>query len=210
LPPLNEVTVAEIGDSIVSSGSLYTRPAIRLAETVSHSGTSKGPFTIVLPAGLYIASGRSSFPVPGIFYQFPSPVSFRWHGGAFMKAGSAVVRGGVFVPDHEGGTPQIYWHATDTGIPLTDPEPRIRFERTEHQEFQSDSFQRELVYNGRSGDTIKLIYREFVENRIRPAFTQEVTYDLGQGDVIGFKGARFEVHSADNVEIRYTVTSHLE
>ena len=44
----------------------------------------------------------------------------------------------------------------------------------------------------------------------RPAFTQELKYDLGEGKVIGFKGARFEVLSATNVGIRYKVLRHLD
>lgn len=91
-----------------------------------------------------------------------------------------------------------------------DPEPSIRFERTTHEDWQSDSFRRELVYNGRSGATIKLLYREFSEERIRPAFTQEVTYDLAQGETIGFKGARFQVLDADNIRIKYVVLHHFD
>jgi len=47
------------------------------------------------------------------------------------------------------------------------------------------------------------MYREFKDNLARPAFTQEVTYDLQIGDEIGFKGARFKILEANNTQIKY-------
>lgn len=71
-------------------------------------------------------------------------------------------------------------------------------------------FRRELIYSGVSGSTLSLSYREFSEDMARPAFTQDLKYDLNQGAVIGYKGARFEVIKADNVSLRYRVLAHLE
>ena len=44
----------------------------------------------------------------------------------------------------------------------------------------------------------------------RPAFSQELRYDLKDGDEIGYKGARFKVIKANNVSIKYKVTKHLQ
>lgn len=68
-----------------------------------------------------------------------------------------------------------------------------------------DSIKRQLLYDGKSGTTLHLSYREFYGDMARPAFTQEVSYDLAQDTVIGFKGARFEVMEANNTGIRYRV-----
>jgi hypothetical protein len=54
------------------------------------------------------------------------------------------------------------------------------------------------------------VYREFKDNLARPAFTQELKYDLGQSRVIGYKGARFEVLDAGNTAITYKVLSLLQ
>ncbi len=202
LPPLNTEAVAQVGDTMIQGGNVYTRPAIRLIQAVIHRGLSKGPFTIQIPAGVLVASGTSrSGPLRGVFFEAQQPLQF-------VSAGNVVVKGGIFVPEGQGAPPEIYWHATDTGVPLVDPDPTIRFERTTHEEWQSESFRRELIYNGRSGGTIKLLYREFSEEQIRPAFTQEVTYDFVQGEPIGFKGARFQVIDADNIRIKYIVLHH--
>ena len=37
----------------------------------------------------------------------------------------------------------------------------------------------------------------------RASFQQEVSYDLKIGEVIGFKGARFKIIEANNVQVKY-------
>ncbi|CCU73221.1 hypothetical protein [Thalassolituus oleivorans] len=69
----------------------------------------------------------------------------------------------------------------------------------------SESFRRTLVYGGRIGDRLKIIYREFSDNFARPAFNTEVEYDLSQSSIIGYAGARIEIISATNTEIEYKV-----
>lgn len=73
-----------------------------------------------------------------------------------------------------------------------------------------DSFQRELVYSGVSKGVVTILYREFNGNTARPAFSQELHFDLGEGYEIGYKGARFKVTKANNVGITYQVTKPLE
>jgi hypothetical protein len=68
------------------------------------------------------------------------------------------------------------------------------------------SFRQELIYNGRTGETVKFLYREIKDSYLRAPFTQEVTYDLKEGDVIGFKGARLKVIKATNTKIKYSIT----
>lgn len=65
----------------------------------------------------------------------------------------------------------------------------------------------ELLYDGVSKGTLRLSYREFVNDMARPSFTQQSTYDMAPGKktVITFKGAKIEVVSADNNEIKYNV-----
>ena len=64
----------------------------------------------------------------------------------------------------------------------------------------------ERIYNGRSGDALKFVYREITgTGLLRSPFTQNITYDLSLGTEIGFKGARFEVIDASNRQITYKV-----
>lgn len=67
------------------------------------------------------------------------------------------------------------------------------------------SFKQEFIYNGRYQDNLKFIYREFSKDLARPAFTQEVQYDIANESVVGFKNLLIEVVEASNTKIRYKV-----
>ena len=69
-----------------------------------------------------------------------------------------------------------------------------------------DNFVQELVYNGRVGNNIKFIYREFSDDMARPAFTQEVQYDYSESPEIGFKALRMKIIDATNINITYVLT----
>ena len=53
----------------------------------------------------------------------------------------------------------------------------------------------------------KEIFREFKDDMARPAFTQDIEYDLEKDgtSIIGFKGLRIEVLRATNIDITYKV-----
>lgn len=77
-------------------------------------------------------------------------------------------------------------------------------------EVSADNQKKELIYTGVSKNIISILYREYQNDMARPAFSQELKYDLGEGRVIGFKGARFEVLKATNLGITYRVLKHLD
>ncbi len=67
------------------------------------------------------------------------------------------------------------------------------------------SFQCELTYSGVSGSSIRILYREYIDNMARPAFSQELTYDLKQSPIITYKSVKIEVLKADNSSLTYRV-----
>lgn len=69
-------------------------------------------------------------------------------------------------------------------------------------------FKRELIYNGKSGTTLRFIYREFINDMARPAFNQDLQYDLSESNVIGIKGLRVEVINATNTKIEYKILNN--
>lgn len=71
-------------------------------------------------------------------------------------------------------------------------------------------FRRELLYSGVSKGTVSIQYREFMNDMARPAFSQELKYDLADGSEIGYKGARFQIIKATNTSIRYKVLKPLD
>lgn len=68
-----------------------------------------------------------------------------------------------------------------------------------------DTFQRSLVYNGRVGNKVNIAYREFYGDIARPAFNNNVEYDLATSKTIAYKGALIEVIEADNQTVKYKV-----
>ena len=72
------------------------------------------------------------------------------------------------------------------------------------------SLTRELVYNGRIGNDVKIIYRELSNDFMRPAFQQDLQYDMGQSKEIAFREVVLNVEDANNKEITYTVKTHFE
>jgi hypothetical protein len=73
--------------------------------------------------------------------------------------------------------------------------------------FMPASFQQTLLYSGRIGNRITLGYREFSNNSARPAFNNDVAYDLSESTTLGYKGARLQVIKATNTEIQYKVVA---
>ena len=71
------------------------------------------------------------------------------------------------------------------------------------------NIKQQLIYNGRVGNFVKFLYREVSEGTyLRLPFTQEVQYDLKEGIIIGFRGARIEILDATNRRITYKVIKH--
>lgn len=74
----------------------------------------------------------------------------------------------------------------------------------------ASDYKQELIYQGLSGGSLKVAYREYVDSLARPAFTEVVEYDNQEPPFeIAFKGARITVHSATSNELVYTVTKGL-
>ena len=68
------------------------------------------------------------------------------------------------------------------------------------------------IYQGVSKGSIKISFREFYDGLARPAFTQDISYDLNPGEetFIAFKGMKIKVISADNEKISYQIVSYFD
>ena len=91
-----------------------------------------------------------------------------------------------------------------TAVTMT-PKPEPIYEMVEVNALDQSGFTQELIYDGRSGDTVKFLYRELSNSRLRAPFTQEVQYDMKQSSIVGFKGARIEIIEANNTHLKYKV-----
>lgn len=73
------------------------------------------------------------------------------------------------------------------------------------QSNRSKGYKRELIYQGRDGNNLKLFFREFADDFRRPAYDQEVQYDLSESSFVQFKGLTISVEEANNEYLVYTI-----
>lgn len=69
------------------------------------------------------------------------------------------------------------------------------------------SFKAELIFTGLTGSTVKTVYREYVSDYARPAFTTELQYNLDESRTIAYKSIKIEVLKATNQALTYRVVS---
>jgi hypothetical protein len=66
----------------------------------------------------------------------------------------------------------------------------------------------EIVYTGRLGENITFVYREFTpDNLARPAFFQNLSYNLSEAKTIRFRKLQIEVIDATNEQVSVKVIS---
>ena len=196
-PPVGKENTAEIGQTMISAAYLTVKPGIEINPPISDNPqggitTIKSrqiPLTTTTTDGDYYVDAHSTFKL----------------GSAEVSSGE---QSGIFVPSDK-SKPALIFHKNMTGY-VYGKNPVHPTKIGDIEIWNSSSFKRELAYTGISQNTISIAYREFKDDIARPAFTQELKYDLSQGKEIGYRGARFEVIKANNTEITYKVIKPLD
>ena len=66
----------------------------------------------------------------------------------------------------------------------------------------------EIIYTGKNGDNINLVYREFTHTDLaRPSFYQNLTYNMAESKTIRFRKLQMEIKEASNQLITLKVVS---
>lgn len=201
-PAPGVVTTRGIGETMVAKGTRTVSPALEVMQETQFNKKDgeKSIMTCAVTAiaGTYVKRGTySKDPVgaecfgPAQFRVTNSDGSTNWNcPGQLVAADICHVRDDVYFIAHLGQ--KIYLkqdfdklRRIDKGVP------------------GKTNFVQELLYNGRSGDTIRLTYREFAEDLTRPTTTQELQYDLAASPVVGFRNVRLEVLEANNTEVQF-------
>ena len=66
------------------------------------------------------------------------------------------------------------------------------------------------MYTGIAQNVVSILYREFKDDTARPAFSQDLKYDLSESNVVGYRGARFEIIKATNQGLTYKTLKQLD
>ena len=192
-PPLNTITVVQVGEEMVRQGIVTEHDFIHV--------------TAPLTVGLFSAYTI----MPGYFkkigedeesdYYMPyegsdsgsvskNPLTDRWKA---IEASKDEKKIGIITVYNS--------HLTMEAIGV---------KRVKKSFATDDSFQQTLIYSGKVGNKIRLGYREFSSNMARPAYNNDVEYDLNESNTVGYKGARIWVLEATNQIIKYKLLQNFK
>lgn len=200
LPSLDQVSEAELGDSIMSKTRVWTYPALHLLHGVS-AGSGKVGEKWSVPAGILGGFEQDA----QYIYYYSDEFSGRVQNIAIGIGALRDRRGGLRVSKTDSRDAMVF---VSGSYQTKEPDDSLVFELIEANALDEPNFRQELIYNGRVGSSVKFLYRELVDDLLRTAFTQEIQYDWEEGQTIGFKGARVELLEATNTKLKYRVLSN--
>lgn len=186
---LNQPLKKEIGDKLILKGEEDYQEAIKIVQVQNFSiSTVQFPYT-----------SNDVLPYSGVYndwdlYYDKSRIQTNYdHIGIAINKKNSQIK------------PFI---SSLAGFTTKDLKENIKIEKTEFSETNCKfCFKKEFIYNGKVGNNVKFIYREFINDMARPAFNQDLQYDLAESNTIGFKGLRIEIIKATNTSIEYKILS---
>lgn len=192
-PVMGATAEAELGDTILEKGRLSTYDGLLLRNQLSW-GDSVILKKFTIPPGRLRARIQDG---QHVYYT-----SDRMTSTDALLGTTPYPAGGLCTPKGTIAPVKMFIRA---GACTMNPNHKPDVEAVKITDLDAPGLRRELIYNGRSGDTIKFLYREFAGDYARPPFSQDVQYDLKDGNDIGFKGARIHIVSATNTKLSYVV-----
>lgn len=194
IPALESTSEVTVGSTIFSQFRYWSKTGYRLSSPVS-TGFMLG--RVRADAGDFVVQAEVD---GGTAYCTEKP--------AYSDLITPPIKPACFVDTTASGTfdtvkaaPGMVWLKTKLDSP-------VRYEQSELQVPRPDSKKYELLYQGISSKTLRLSYREYINDFARPAFFQDVTYDVPDlPTTITFRTVRIKLLSADNNGLRYQVLS---
>lgn len=192
-PPLNTVVIAQVGDEMAKQGTMFEHDVIRIRTPIK-----VGVF------GEYTIS-------PGYFKKMGEDKKYDYY-IPYAGIDSGAIRAASLADPYK----CIAYSKNSSKIGIvtvfnaTEMTKAKNVSRVTKTFAEDDSFQQTLIYSGKVGNIIRMGYREFSNNRARPAFNNDVEYDLGDSTTIGYKGARIEILEATNEHIKYKLLQNFK
>lgn len=194
VPAMGSAATASVGSAVFSQFHYWSKTGFQLGDSAS---VRIGLGRVAVAAGAFVSlaevEGERAYCTEGLAYSDPIAGPF--------KVACFVDR------DNDGrfeivkAAPGMIWFETKLQSPIS-------YAKGEEVRPSADSKKMELLYQGFAGKTIKLSYREYVNDMARPAFFQDASYEIdGFPAEIAFKAARIKVLSAGNSGMSYIVLS---
>jgi len=184
-PPVGVISTASLGDHMLTQGLMVQQDAIYISDMVKLGGYK-------LTSGYFAKQGEDEK------YEH-----YKVSGGS---DGGTIIKGVLNDPPMS-----LVVRQSDNALCVMTVFNVVAscnsapFERKNWSSASKNSFQQTLIYNGKVGQKINIGYREFSSDLARPAFNNDVEYDLSESKQIGYKGALIDVLDANNQEIKYKV-----
>jgi hypothetical protein len=188
-PPIGSVNTASVGDSMLLQGRHSEMDAVKLPRPIKIDFFG-GDYT--LDSGYYVkyaTTGDGEYYIP----------EFGAEGGQLSNSSTVTEGQGLHIA--KGGKELCSFNLHGDEFCTDD----FDIERVKRAVSAANSFQQTLIYSGRVGNRINIGYRETSGDAARPAFNNEVEYDLNESKVIAYKGAELEIIDATNRSITFRV-----
>jgi len=186
-PPLGTISTAQVGDTMLQQGKYSEHDALYLRQDTPM-------YNYKFTRGYYLKKGEDEN--SEFYYPSGGPDS-----GQVIQSALSSDAFQVICLDKKSG--RLFWVTTLNSLEI--PVNKADYEKKKYSVASSDSFQQALIYSGKVGNIVKVGYREFSNDLARPAFNNDVEYDLSESKIIGYKGARIEIIQATNEYIKYKV-----
>lgn len=199
-PAKGEAATAEIGEPLYEEGLKRLNRTYRARLEADVQAALDNGFKLALKRG----NQADVMARPG---QDANMVCFPTTAGAFKSffAGGTVIACLV-----DADNDLTFDHAEFAGYakryPLSAPTP-YTVKVSETRSVDQDSLQVQVLYQGLSKGEVRFSFREFKDGLARPAFTQDIAYELrpdGRAEV-GFKGMRMVVTAASSTQVQYVL-----
>lgn len=190
-PPLGTPSVASVGDTVYEKSHLTVFPAFEVDQ--SFSGKNLFATVTVSPGDKFI--------------EIASKAKLKACRSTSIKAFLEGLYNACLYDDDGDGTFDRYGGNEVQGAKKL-PRP-MPYKPAEVISPTSDSLKQTVIFLGSTKDSMRLSYREFVNDMARPAFTEEYTFPLVATfpQPIAFKGVKMSVKAIDGEGLHYSITS---
>ena len=196
IPTLNTTCSSELGETLIDKGFVTSAPSIEVPNDVNFRAMTIPPLNYTLGAGSYAALRENST----YTFFYPTAETSVYNAPMDLDVGYRMRKSDGSLDGFRSMGPNFY------GVNPVGEIPAVKYGSV--QALNKPSFRQQLIYNGKSGDNLKFLYREFSNSYARAPFSQEIQYDLKESSIIGFKGARIDVIEATNRQIKYRVLAN--
>lgn len=193
-PQFNATTTTPVGGTVYTQFRYWSKIGYRLTAPVS---TGLGLGRVSAAIGDFVlksnADGKVAFCTETRAYS--DPLTGPLAPACFLDKNQS----GSFT--HVTAAPSVIWFEKELPMP-------VKYESSELVVPRSDAFRYELLFQGVSNKTLRLSYREFSNDLARPAYFQDVSYDLPPlPTTVSFRSVRIEIVEAGNNGLTYRILS---